>query len=160
MSIELAATAVGFLVPYLAEAGKEAAKTVGSKTADTAIKVLGWMREKMTGRAKEALDDLELSATPCHDSCHAPSNDARLDAVVRQGFCTAELGRSLGQGGAAARRRWRAPHRALRWGRPPGTGAPPTARSPDQSRPPGSAGRYCTRPSSSPHHCPARGHRV
>jgi hypothetical protein len=59
MSIELAATAVGFLVPYLAEAGKEAAKTVGSKTADTAIKVLGWMREKMTGRAKEALDDLE-----------------------------------------------------------------------------------------------------
>jgi hypothetical protein len=59
MNIELAATAVGFLAPYLAEVGKEAAKTVGSKTADTAIKLLGWMREKMTGRAKEALDDLE-----------------------------------------------------------------------------------------------------
>jgi len=59
MSIELAAAAVGFLAPYLTEAGKAAAKTVGSKTADGAIALLGWMREKMTGRAKEALDDLE-----------------------------------------------------------------------------------------------------
>jgi len=32
-----------------------------------------------------ALVDLELSAAPCHDSCHAP-NDARLGAVVSTGF--------------------------------------------------------------------------
>jgi hypothetical protein len=59
MSIELAATAVSFLAPYLVEAGKEAAKIAGSKTADTAIRLLSWMREKMAGRGKEALDDLE-----------------------------------------------------------------------------------------------------
>ena len=33
-------------------------------------------------------------------------------------------GSRAGQGGAAARHRWRARHRALRSGRPPGTGAP------------------------------------
>jgi hypothetical protein len=33
MSIELAATAAGFLAPYLEEAGKEAAKAVSTKTA-------------------------------------------------------------------------------------------------------------------------------
>jgi hypothetical protein len=59
MSIELAAAAVGFLVPYLTEAGKEAAKTVGKETAGAGIKLLGWLRDKVTGRAKEALEDLE-----------------------------------------------------------------------------------------------------
>jgi hypothetical protein len=59
MSIELAAAAVAFLTPYIAEAGKEAAKTVGKETAGAGIKLLGWMREKLTGRAKEALTELE-----------------------------------------------------------------------------------------------------
>jgi hypothetical protein len=59
MSIELAAAAVGFLAPYLTEAGKEAAKTVGKETAETGLKLVGWMREKLTGRAKEALTELE-----------------------------------------------------------------------------------------------------
>lgn len=59
MSIELAAAAVGFLAPYLTEAGKEAAKTVGKETAGAGIKLLGWMGEKLTGRAKEALTELE-----------------------------------------------------------------------------------------------------
>ena len=59
MSIELAAAAVGFVAPYLAEAGKEAAKTVGKETAGAGIKLLGWLREKLTGRAKEALTELE-----------------------------------------------------------------------------------------------------
>src|SRR5438552_17706245 len=59
MSIELAAAAVSLLAPYLAEAGKEAAKTVGKETAGTGLKLLGWMSEKMTGRAQEALSELE-----------------------------------------------------------------------------------------------------
>ena len=59
MSIELAAAAVGLLAPYLAEGGKEAAKTVGKETTEAGIKLLGWMREKLTGRAKEALTELE-----------------------------------------------------------------------------------------------------
>jgi vacuolar-type H+-ATPase subunit I/STV1 len=59
MSIELAAAAVGLLAPYLTEAGKEAAKTVGKETTEAGIRLLGWMREKLTGRAKEALTELE-----------------------------------------------------------------------------------------------------
>lgn len=58
MSIELAAAAVAALLPYLTEAGKEAAKTVGRETAEAGTKLLGWVREKLTGRAKESLDDL------------------------------------------------------------------------------------------------------
>jgi hypothetical protein len=59
MSIELAAAAVAALMPYLTEAGKEAAKTVGKETAGAGIELLGWMREKLTGRAKEAFAELE-----------------------------------------------------------------------------------------------------
>jgi hypothetical protein len=59
MSIELAAAAVSVLAPYLTEAAKEAAKTVGKETAGTGLKLLDWMREKLSGRAKEALADLE-----------------------------------------------------------------------------------------------------
>jgi vacuolar-type H+-ATPase subunit I/STV1 len=59
MTIELAAAAVGFLAPYLTEAGKEAAKSVGKETAEAGLKLLGWMREKLSGRAKDALTKLE-----------------------------------------------------------------------------------------------------
>src|SRR3954469_2905008 len=59
MSIELAAAAVSLLAPYLTEAGKEAAKTIGKETASAGPRLLGWMHEKLSGRAKEALEDLE-----------------------------------------------------------------------------------------------------
>jgi vacuolar-type H+-ATPase subunit I/STV1 len=59
MSIELAAAAVSLLAPYLTEAAKEAAKTVGKETAGAGLNLLGWMREKLSGRAKEALAELE-----------------------------------------------------------------------------------------------------
>jgi hypothetical protein len=58
MSIELAAAAVAALLPYLTEAGKEAAKTVGKETAEAGMKLLGWIREKLNDHAQEALDDL------------------------------------------------------------------------------------------------------
>jgi hypothetical protein len=59
MSIELAAAAVGMLAPYLTEAGKEAAKTVGKETAGAGLKLFGWMRERLSGPAKDALAELE-----------------------------------------------------------------------------------------------------
>jgi hypothetical protein len=58
MSIELAAAAVAALLPYLTEAGKEAAKTIGKETAEAGMKLLVWMREKLTGQGKNAFDDL------------------------------------------------------------------------------------------------------
>ena len=65
MSLEIiaadAAAAVTLVVPYLAAAGTEAAKTVGKESAGAAIKLLGWLRDKLTGRAAEALGDLERS---------------------------------------------------------------------------------------------------
>jgi hypothetical protein len=81
MSIELAAMAVGFLAPYLTEAGKEAAKTVGKEGAEGGLKLLGWMREKLTGRAKAALADLE-------NNPDGPDNQADLRK---------QLGRLLGE---------------------------------------------------------------
>jgi hypothetical protein len=59
MSIELAAAAVTLLVPYLTEARKEAAKTIGKESAESGLRLLSWMREKLGGRAKEALTELE-----------------------------------------------------------------------------------------------------
>jgi hypothetical protein len=59
MSIELAAAAVALIAPYLTEAGKEAAKTTGKETTEAGLRLLGWMREKRGGRAKEALTELE-----------------------------------------------------------------------------------------------------
>jgi hypothetical protein len=55
----LAIAAVKCVVPYLEEIGKGAAKKTGEETANVGFKLLGWMREKLTGRAKEALEDLE-----------------------------------------------------------------------------------------------------
>ncbi|HST76404.1 MAG TPA: hypothetical protein VLJ20_13590 [Acetobacteraceae bacterium] len=54
-----ASAAVGFLAPYLVEAGKGAAKKVGENSVTGAGKLLGWMRGKLSGRGKEALDNLE-----------------------------------------------------------------------------------------------------
>jgi hypothetical protein len=54
-----ASAAVGFLAPYLVEAGKGMAKKVGENSVGGAGKLLGWMRGKLTGRGKQALDDLD-----------------------------------------------------------------------------------------------------
>lgn len=60
---QVAAAAVGALSPYLTEAGKEAAKTVGKEVAGQGIKLLGWLRGKLTGRGAEALAELEQAPT-------------------------------------------------------------------------------------------------
>ncbi len=61
MSVEatMAATAVAVVVPYLVEAGKEGAKTLGKEAADGAVKLLGWLKAKLTPGVREALAKLE-----------------------------------------------------------------------------------------------------
>ena len=54
-----AGAAVNALVPYLSEAGKEAAKTVGKEAATAAVNLLGWLHRTLTGGARKALADLE-----------------------------------------------------------------------------------------------------
>jgi len=54
-----AAAAVALVAPYLAKAGESAAEKLGETSVEAASKLLTWMRSKLTGRAREALVDLE-----------------------------------------------------------------------------------------------------
>ncbi len=66
----LAATAVGYLTPYLAEAGKEGAKRVGGAAADGAVRLLGFLRDKLRGtEGEKALAEVE--AQPADQLNHA-----------------------------------------------------------------------------------------
>ena len=55
----LAASAVAALAPYLVEGGKEFAKTVGKEAAGGGLRLLGWLRERLAGAGREALEDVE-----------------------------------------------------------------------------------------------------
>ena len=62
MPIEpITAAAVALVAPYLVKMGEAAAGKVGQASVEAAGKLLGWMRAKLSGRAREALDDLEKS---------------------------------------------------------------------------------------------------
>jgi hypothetical protein len=54
-----AATAVALVAPYIKTMGQAAAKKAGEEAAEAGGKIFCWMRAKLTGRAREALDDLE-----------------------------------------------------------------------------------------------------
>ncbi|MGF7178291.1 hypothetical protein [Azospirillum doebereinerae] len=56
---EVAAATVSVLSPYLTEAGKEVAKAAGKEAASQGFKVLGWLRDKLTGTATGTLAALE-----------------------------------------------------------------------------------------------------
>jgi hypothetical protein len=59
MSIEvMAAAAVGAIAPYLAKGAEKAAESMGAKAADGAGRLLGWLRERLLGKAGEALEEL------------------------------------------------------------------------------------------------------
>lgn len=61
MSIELLSAAVLNVVgPYLIEAGKGAAGKIGEASVEIAGKLIAHLREKLTGRAKDSLDMLEV----------------------------------------------------------------------------------------------------
>ncbi|AWB07515.1 hypothetical protein A6A40_21060 (plasmid) [Azospirillum humicireducens] len=71
---EVAAATVTVLSPYLSEAGKEAAKSVGKEVAGQGFKLLGWLRDKLTGRGAEALTALE----------EKPERETRKEALTIQ----------------------------------------------------------------------------
>ncbi|HTW28075.1 MAG TPA: hypothetical protein VME92_13170 [Acetobacteraceae bacterium] len=56
--LTLASAAVAALAPYFAKAGEGAAKKMGEEAVDAGGRLLGWMRDKLGGRAQAALDDL------------------------------------------------------------------------------------------------------
>ena len=60
MAIELlAAAAITMIAPYLAKAGEAAAEKAGEGAAEAAGKVLSWLRAKLSGEAREALERVE-----------------------------------------------------------------------------------------------------
>lgn len=62
MTIEIiATTAVALLAPYLVEFGNGAAGKLGEDAGEAGGRLLGWMRAKLGGRAREALGDLEAA---------------------------------------------------------------------------------------------------
>ena len=58
-----AAAAVALITPYLQKYAEGAVEALGEETTKGALKVLDWLREKLTGSAKEALEDLEKDPT-------------------------------------------------------------------------------------------------
>jgi hypothetical protein len=59
LAIEAAKAVVPFLASYLAAATKASAKKFGEEGALAGIKLFGWLHEKLTGNAKQALDKFE-----------------------------------------------------------------------------------------------------
>lgn len=55
----LAASAVALSAPYLGMMGAEAAKVVGKGGATATLKLLDWLRIKVTAGAREALGEME-----------------------------------------------------------------------------------------------------
>jgi hypothetical protein len=56
---KMATASVALLDSYLGSAGKQAPQTVDKEVSNAAVKLLGWMREKLTAPAKQALIELE-----------------------------------------------------------------------------------------------------
>lgn len=60
MAIDLlAAGAVALVAPYLGKVGEAAAGKLGEASVAAAGKVVGWLRDKLGGSARDALESLE-----------------------------------------------------------------------------------------------------
>lgn len=88
----LAAAAVAVLSPYLVEGGKEVTKTA-------ATDVYAWLKAKLTGRAAEALGDLERA--PTSEDNRADLRKQLAKALEADPALQAELRRMLPEGAAA-----------------------------------------------------------
>jgi len=84
MSIEpasLTASAVALLIPYLTTLGTEAAKAGGEAVVAGGRRLLGWLKERLTGKARDALAELEK----------APADEAErgvFEARLKQALAT------------------------------------------------------------------------
>lgn len=90
--VSLATAAVALLGPYLVEGGKEAAKTAAND-------LYAWLKGKLTGRAAEALDDLEQD--PSSELNRADLCKQLARALAADPALLAELRRLLPEGAAA-----------------------------------------------------------
>jgi hypothetical protein len=99
----LASSTVGALALYLAEGGKDAAKTVGKGTTDAGLRLLGWLRERLASGGVEALDDIE----------RAPAN-ADTQAMVRVQI-TKLLEHEPGLAGELGRLVWGVQNESEKW---------------------------------------------
>jgi hypothetical protein len=109
-----AETAVTLILPFLTEAGKSAAKKIGEESASAGLGVLGWMREKLAGRAKEALADLETKPESTDNQAdlrkqltslleREPALLAELRALLPAAATNSEsLSQNVGSGGKGA----------------------------------------------------------
>ena len=57
--VALAGSAVALVAPYLAEGGKELAKTIGSEASERIVKLYEKVKAKLTGGGAQALADLK-----------------------------------------------------------------------------------------------------
>jgi len=96
--VTLASAAVALLSPYLAKVGEGAAKKIGEDTVETGGRLLGWMRAKLGGRAKEALDD--LAAKPGSEDNQADLRKQLAKALEADPALAAELRAMLPAGAA------------------------------------------------------------
>ena len=88
---EIAAAAVIYLAPYLAEAGKEAAKKVGGAAGDRVVKLYDTLKAKLTHpSAQQALADLEK--TPEDADAQATFRSQLKKALAEDPQLLAELG--------------------------------------------------------------------
>jgi len=90
--VSLAAAAVAVLSPYLVEGGKEAAKTAAKD-------LYTWLKDKLTGRAAEALDDLEKA--PASEDNQADLRKQLAKALEADPQLREELRRLLPEASAA-----------------------------------------------------------
>ena len=102
MTVEftMAATAVAAVVPYLVEAGKEGAKTLGKEAAAGAVQLLGWLKDRLTPGGREALAKLETA--PDDADRQAALRVAVRDLLAADAGLRGELSRLLEAVPAAA----------------------------------------------------------
>src|SRR4051794_41089020 len=89
--VSLATAAVAVLSPYLVKGGKETAKTAAKD-------IYTWLKGKLTGRAAEALDDLEK--TPASEDNRADLRKQLTKALEADSQLREELGRRLPEASA------------------------------------------------------------
>jgi hypothetical protein len=87
--LTLASAAVAMLSPYFDKIGEGAAKKIGEDAVETGGKLFGWMRAKLSGRAKEALDD--LAAKPNSEDNQADLRKQLVKALEADPTLVAEL---------------------------------------------------------------------
>ena len=87
--VSLASAAVAVLSPYLVKAGEGAAEKIGEESVEAGAKLFGWLRAKLGGRGREALND--LASKPGSDDNQADLRKQLAKALESDPTLIAEL---------------------------------------------------------------------